>query len=396
MGWNTLLRLIPFRAQRIFASWSSKVLVPRVRRYQINSFFLFLASCVFLGFGGCGSGVKAPAISSPSGVVPLRSGGATSVYVLQQGDPYLAMPTSSYVLQFSNTSNGTATPVNTITLPSEFVANSIALDSSGKLYVGGSQANLNTKVQYGMVYEYAAGASGMATPLHSFRPLSTPLSMAVDATGQLYVLCGGLDYQFLPSISPLGAVAVYPPDSDGYTTGLVSPSRTIQGASTQLSYVSDLALDNSGNIYVTASPASGAAGAVLEFSANQSGNVAPSRTLMHSGKLFSGLDVDAAGMVYVGETTSTGTDAEIAVFAATASGESLPSRVTTTGGANGALAGGLRLDGAGNLFTTVVTSTTVPSFALQAFGPGASGSSAATEQFSSPVWFVAGREIAVH
>src|SRR5208282_738850 len=142
---------------------------------------------------------------------------------------------------------------------------SIAIDASGKIYVtnliGGASAA-------GSITIYAVGSNGNAAPsatiAGSNTGLSGPEGIAIDAAGKIYVanLVGGS--------SGTGSITVYPPVGSSTGTLNESPTTTISGAQTELQGPQSVAVDTSGNIYVANS-----ANSIVEYAAGSNGNAAP-------------------------------------------------------------------------------------------------------------------------
>ena len=129
---------------------------------------------------GCGGG------NSPSSFTPSSPAGAHTIYVVQNA---LALGgTSDSVLEFSATANGDVSPAASLTGPAGAWFTSVAVDTSGSLYVA---------VEYPTpeILVYAAGATGAATPVRTIAGGLTTLAyttaVAVDASGQIYVTSFG-------------------------------------------------------------------------------------------------------------------------------------------------------------------------------------------------------------
>ncbi|MGA9725823.1 MAG: NHL repeat-containing protein [Candidatus Binatus sp.] len=187
-------------------------------------------------------------------------------------------------------SNGNVSPAATIAGADTglYAPVGIALDSGGNLYVLNGQSGVT---QFGSVIVYAAGSSGDAIPntkiTSNYTGINGPSSIALDSVGNIYVAneLGGTG----------GSIDIYPGGS--YATG--PPIATIAGDNTELSDPFRIALDSSGNIFVldgggdyaiTEYPAGSAGDAVPNATLNidQSGKSSPT-----------GMAVGRGGAVYI-------------------------------------------------------------------------------------------------
>ena len=225
------------------------------------------------GPGGTGS-ITTYAAGTSGNIAPLTaiSGIATmlaepaGITVDRNGNIYVAN-LSNIVTEYSPGSNGNAAPIATIAGPDTMLAapDAIALDARSKIYVanliGGSSAA-------GSITIYASGSSGDAAPITTITgpstDLSAPEALALDSAGNIYVanLTGG-------SLN-LGAITVYPSGSNGDST----PDIVIAGPDTGLLNPQGIAVDSSGNIYV-----SNTSNSILEFAHGASGDATPMATV---------------------------------------------------------------------------------------------------------------------
>jgi hypothetical protein len=316
---------------------------------------------------GCGGATGSSTTTTPTPPPSLTSGGATSVYVIEN-----PISGNNSILQFSATANGTVNPSSTLTLPSGFGPTCVATDTLGQIYVGGELNSYPSTVE---VLIYAAGSTGAATPTRTITGgldvLNAPQAMVVDSSGQLYVLTGFIE----------GGVRVYAANANGAAT----PLRTIQGPLTQFDVDGEaLALDHAGTVYVATLGVSGG-GQVYAFAPGLSGNVAPTRTIAStstgSGTIWT-MDTDTAGNLYVvGLANGLPVVSTIYEFGSTASGAATPIRTIAGAYASLAYVRSLHIDAAGNIYIAGATTASVPYVA--AFASTASGNIGPSISFTS-------------
>lgn len=336
---------------------------------------VMVVSAVLTCLASCSGGGSSTS-SRGGGNGGTGTSGLTRVYVIQNPATFgSGIPT---ILQFSATASGSVSPTATISGPTNTAFNALATDGAGNIY-----ASYYGPKDAGGVVEYAAGATGTATPIRRLSGDATTGVTAVDglatsAAGEIFV---GEDYggvqafsatasgSVAPSRWILGAyerggglsaigtansVAVDSSDNlyvvnQGYiggqpllvfgptATGNAAPLYTIGGsvAGITVGSVNSVATDSSGNVYVTTGSASG--GVILEFAAGAHGNVAPIRTISGPSTLLQalyGIKVDSAGNIYVVSATSTMSGINISPtilkFSATATGNVPPTSTFTS------------------------------------------------------------------
>lgn len=204
---------------------------------------------------------------------PLRTIAGKKTLLLNDGPPKgIAVDPSSeasYVTLYTGViavyapaAKGNVKPIETIAgkktglrLPMK-----LTFDSSGNAYVPD---------ETGEVFVYAAGAFGDVAPKEIIygakTGLDTPEQIAVDGSGNIYVA------NYESGYGKAGSVTVYAATASGDQ----APIRTISGKNTQITNPSGIALDASGNIYVSC-------GAILVFAANANGDVKPIREISGS------------------------------------------------------------------------------------------------------------------
>ncbi|MGH7814804.1 MAG: hypothetical protein ACREQI_12470 [Candidatus Binataceae bacterium] len=256
---------------------------------------IYAATCV--GFGSDSSLLYFPAGSrgepKPAGVINLESevicpgsvaldSSGNIYYILQGGIPGI-------VLVYGSGATGNATPISLIsgdntglTWPAD-----VAVDSARKIYVSNFQGG---QAGFGSITIFAAGSNGNVAPAATITGPDTglgyPVGVAVDSAGDIYVVNSQGTQTFGSS-----SVTVYSPGSNGDA----APISTIVGPDTNLYFSGGVALDSSGNIYVTNSASSDSQnGSITVYSPGSNGDVAPIRTIAGN---KTGLDTEPNAIV---------------------------------------------------------------------------------------------------
>ena len=267
----------------------------------------------------------------------IGSDAAQFLYIAQNSADVATLP--AQILLYPTGAPPSATPTKIITLPVGLMVGSIAADSSGNVYVATSAD----------VREYAANAKGAATPIRLI-PANTITT--------------------IPS-----AIGLYIP-------------------------VAGLAVDSSGNLYVSESQGGGTVnGGVAIFSSTANGSVAPTRYITGSGPttligtgtlIYPGpIAVDSAGNLYVSNfegalplPAGVSPFISVLVFGPTANGNVAPERVL-----NQQAVVELATDTAGNLYTLSAVSN---QSSISPFAPEASGNAAPIRTLSLGFDVIAG------
>jgi sugar lactone lactonase YvrE len=205
------------------------------------------------------------------------------------------------------------------------------------------------------VAAFPLNANGNVTPAFSIAGnatgLSAPTGVAFDGAGELVV-----------SNSGNGSITIYSQGASGNAT----PARVLMGATTTIAFPGPISADASGKIYSSNFP-----NRLLVFAAGANGNTAPAQTITATGmSTITGIAVDSSGNIYVSDSNASA----VFVFANNANGLSTPIHKIT--GVTNAM--GVALDGANNLYVALFLANSV-----SVFPPGADGAATPSRTFAT-------------
>jgi len=332
-----------------------------MNKTALRTFRSALCSAALLGLIACADPGSVSLTNAPTA---LASGGAAMAYTLQ-------IDAICSVVAYSLSSSGNQTPVSTLLLPAAFGPTALAVDpTSGAIYVGGLVYGVSTTPT---VFVYAAGASGNATPQRTITGTALPgnfdepVSMAVDKTGQLYILSTPKD---------TAAVAVYAAGA----TGAATPVRAIYGTNVGMYDPTQIAVDSSQNIYVSSSypDTDPLAGSLVEYGPTDTGNSPPDRAITDIKHIFNGLTVDASGNLWVLALTldskNNYSGPILEEFGPSQSGPATPIRSVRGSETGLAIPFNIRVDSKSNVYVLqYLSATTTPTLQLLGFGPDTNG-----------------------
>lgn len=192
------------------------------------------------------------------------------------------------------------------------IVDGVGTDAAGTIYADSSE---NEAIE-----AFPAGANGNVSPESSITGPDTGLGdvddIIVGFNGEIYATSG--------FGGPVNSVTVYAPGASGDAT----PVQDITGPDTDFGLPDDLAVDDSGNIYVTDSEAT-VGPAVLEYASGATGDAAPSAYLAGSATTFS----EPEGVAVAGPPSTVSATMTTAVAASTiARGQSTSDTATLSGG----------------------------------------------------------------
>ena len=227
-----------------------------------------------------------------------------------------------------------------------------AFDGRGNLWISGYQGN--TLMEYAAAQLAAGGTPTAAVTLTaSSGSLSGPLGIAFDSSGNLWVANAGASTVVEFSAGQLAA------------GGSPSPIITIGASAGSLNFPSALAFDGKGDLWV----ANDMANSVVEFTATQlatSGAPTPVVTLTAASASIAGplgIALDASGNLWVSNSIAPFSVVKFAASRLVASGAPTPAVVLTPNGASLDGPVGLAFDLGGNLWVANATAGSVVEFA---------------------------------
>jgi sugar lactone lactonase YvrE len=295
------------------------------------------------------------------------------------GNLYVANHYTDSITVYPASSNGAVNPAYTIRGSSTQLNDpvAVALDSSGKIYVANRGNPCSITV-------YPAGSNGNVAPAAIISGASTELSapnaLTLDSQGNIYVVnegsaAGGQD-----------SVTVY---SSG-STGNPSPMRTISGSSTGLSSPMGIAVDAGGYIYVSSGSGTNTtsllsfpgayvsstgssetnAVSILIYAPGASGNVVPTTSIDGDCAVLNapGALALANGQLYVTNPANLASgDESVAVYNNISVAPGLPQCLTPVANIFGPHTGinqpfGIAVDPSGNIYVTNSDSNSITVF----------------------------------
>lgn len=218
------------------------------------------------------------------------------------------------VTLFQPGSCGDVTPIETIAGPDTGfdTTEGVGTDANGTIYADSSQDE--------SIQVFKPGSNGDVAPEYTISGADTglghPDDIIVGFDGKIYATNG--------FGGPVNSITVYAPGAEGDAT----PLQDITGANTDFGLPDDLAVDSSGNMFITDSEAT-VGPAVLEFAAGATGDVAPTAVITGPDTTFS---VPEGVFVTGPQNTSSATLTTEAAAQQISPGQSTSDTATLSGG----------------------------------------------------------------
>jgi sugar lactone lactonase YvrE len=276
--------------------------------------------------------------------------GFGNIYVANDGS---TARTSDSVTVYTVGSHGNVAPSATITGSNTMLESpgGIAIDSGGNIYVT-DDGGIYGHGRRDKITVYSPGSNGNVQPSNLLfsKSLKSPLGIAVDSSGNLYVSNDG------STEGGVDTITVYPPNN-------MSASATI-GSDTELNKASGITVDSGGNIYVTNQGSTvGGSDSVKIYPPGSYANVAPNATIAGSNTglmLPFGIATNSSGSFFVANSAG-GPDGmgSVTVYPTRSKGNVAPS-ATIAGNSSSDNTGfnmptGIVLDSSGNLYVANVS-----------------------------------------
>lgn len=266
----------------------------------------------------------------------------------------VAVATCAFALLGASPASAATEDIPPTTTSSVATPAAVAVDLTGETYV----VSVNSVSVFDLAGNLIRSIAGPHTQL------SSPIGMTVDANRYLYVT----NYS-------LNEILVFPPDSNGDA----APVRVISGGTTQLAGTRGVAVDSAGYIFAT----NYSTNAITVYAPGAAGDVAPVRVISGASTQLSGpYDIDIMkGTLYVANLLGN----SVTEYDATTVGDQVPLRaiVGATTGLGSPM--GVGVDEFGNVYAGNWNTSTVT-----VYGPSANGDSAPVRVITGPSTGISG------
>ena len=182
------------------------------------------------------------------------------------------------VLRFSPTANGNVAPASAITGLNAPIANGMAFDAAGDLYLIAAAAVPSDLT--GNLLVFAPGAQGAAVPMRKIGGSATgiinALGVRLDAAANMYVIDNDSNMTFWPSST---AITKFPAGSQGN----IAPATALSGPDASIGGAQAFALDSGGYMFILAPLGTGR---IVTHAITDSGNTRALQVLLDSSFRF--------------------------------------------------------------------------------------------------------------
>ncbi len=289
----------------------------------------------------------------------------------------MADPVGGDVAVFAAGGNGAPNPTATITGPDTGLTypTGVALDASGNIYVANAGSSSGGSDS---VFVFPPGSNGDAVPsatiTGSATGLAFPAAITLDSAGNIYVANQG------SVIGGSDSITIYAVGSSGN----VAPINSITGPDTILHNPAAITLDSSGDIWIANTDffAGDQQGSIAMYPTGASGDHPPTVAIYGS---CSGMDapdgvaVDASGNIYVSDSGELFSDSNISIFPAGSNGCATASAVIEGAATTLVQPAGLTIDSNLNVYVADYFG-----FSLDTFAAGSNGNGAPSAQIAEP------------
>ncbi len=217
----------------------------KIRKVDTNGIITTVIGGSGSGFAGDGGPAAKALIQNPEGIAIDHSG---NLYIADWGNNRIRMVNPAGIIStvVGSSTTGYSGDGGPAAKASIALPNGVAVDSSGNLYIADTDNNAIRKISNGIITTVAGGQSGFGGDggLATNARLSVPQSVAVDASGNLYI--ADMGNQRIRRVDPSGVITTV---AGTGTAGFSGDGGTATAA--MLSAPAAVGVDASGAVYVS-------------------------------------------------------------------------------------------------------------------------------------------------